>query len=185
MIICLVLAVILSMDSLGIGLAYGIKNIVVSHKVRLIFSIASLILSAIAVEFSSFVTVLLIPESITDIISALIFFVLGGYMLLSCVKQDMNYGDIDNSKNIDLKEAVCIGIAISLDSAAVGLGLGTSSIGRVVYLFPILIFIMQYIFISLGIFAGNKVKDIKKTEKRWITAFPGIILIILAILQLI
>lgn len=184
MIICLVLAVILSMDSLGIGLAYGMKNIRVSHKVRLIFSLASLILSAIAVELSSLVTALLIPQNITNIISALIFFVMGAYMLLSCIKEDMNYGDLDNSKNIDIKEALCIGIAVSLDSAAVGLGLGTSSAGRAVYLFPILIFIMQYIFLSIGIFAGGKVLNTKKIEKRWVTAFPGIILIILSILQL-
>lgn len=52
MLFCFLLAFILSFDSLGIGVAYGVKNIYVPKTIRLIISLASFTLSFISTAVS-------------------------------------------------------------------------------------------------------------------------------------
>lgn len=180
MLFCFLLAFVLSADSLGIGVAYGVKNIYVSRGIRLIISLASLILSAASALISYFAITVIFSPFISDVIGAIIFFILGIYMLISLNEPELSYGDTDRSMNIDRREAVCIGVAVSIDSFAAGLGLGRN----VSPWFPIAIFCMQYVLLSAGILIGTKVKKIPKINEKYLTAIPGIILIILGLLRL-
>ena len=115
MLFCFLLAFILSFDSLGIGVAYGVKNIYVPKTIRLIISLASFTLSFISTAVSRLAISVIFSPFVSDLIGAIIFFVIGIYMLLSLNKSDLSFGDTDNSLDIDRKEALCIGIAVSMD----------------------------------------------------------------------
>ncbi len=180
MLFCFLLAFILSFDSLGIGVAYGVKNIYVPKTIRLIISLASFTLSFISTAVSRLAISVIFSPFVSDLIGAIIFFVIGIYMLLSLNKSDLSFGDTDNSLDIDRKEALCIGIAVSMDSSATGLGLGTNAS----FWFPVAIFCMQYLMLSLGIFLGGTVKKFPKINDKFLTAIPGIILITLGLLRL-
>lgn len=180
MLFCFLLAFILSFDSLGIGVAYGVKNIYVPKTIRLIISLASFTLSFISTAVSRLAISVIFSPFVSDLIGAIIFFVIGIYMLLSLNKSDLSFGDTDNSLDIDRKEALCIGIAVSMDSSATGLGLGTNAS----FWFPVAIFCMQYLMLSPGIFLGGTVKKFPKINDKFLTAIPGIILITLGLLRL-
>ena len=81
MLFCFLLAFILSFDSLGIGVAYGVKKIYVPKTIRLIISLASFTLSFISTAVSRLAISVIFSPFVSDLIGAIIFFVIGIYML--------------------------------------------------------------------------------------------------------
>lgn len=90
--------------------------------------------------------------------------------------------DLDNSKKIDIKESIYLGITLSIDSFCIGIGssiLGISSI-----LFPILVSVFQIIFLSLGrLFAIKVGQNTKIPDNTW-NLVSGILLIFIGISKL-
>lgn len=87
--------------------------------------------------------------------------------------------DLDNSKKIDIKESIYLGITLSIDSFCIGIGssiLGISSI-----LFPILVSVFQIIFLSIGrLFAIRVGQSTKIPDNTW-NLVSGILLIFIGI----
>ncbi len=87
--------------------------------------------------------------------------------------------DLDNSKKIDIKESIYLGITLSIDSFCIGIGgsiLGISSI-----LFPILVSVFQLLFLSLGrLFATKVGQNAKIPDNTW-NLVSGILLIFIGI----
>lgn len=87
--------------------------------------------------------------------------------------------DLDNSKKIDIKESIYLGITLSIDSFCIGIGgsiLGISSI-----LFPILVSVFQLLFLSLGrLFAAKVGQNAKIPDNTW-NLVSGILLIFIGI----
>ena len=90
--------------------------------------------------------------------------------------------DLDNSKKIDIKESIYLGITLSIDSFCIGIGssiLGISSI-----LFPILVSVFQIIFLSIGrLFAIRVGQTTKIPDNTW-NLVSGILLIFIGISKL-
>lgn len=90
--------------------------------------------------------------------------------------------DLDNSKKIDIKESIYLGVTLSIDSFCIGIGssiLGISSV-----LFPILVSVFQIIFLSLGrLFAIKVDQNTKIPDNTW-NLVSGILLIFIGISKL-
>ena len=147
---CFILAISSSIDSLGIGVTYGIKDKKISFSSTIILFIISLLVSFISVFFGKILLDFL-PEFITELIG---FFVIVKSFF---EKKSGNQNDFDfnNSNLIDPKESVFLGFALSLDNFCIGIS--SSLIGSSYILFPILISVFQFMFLRVGILIGKKV----------------------------
>ncbi len=202
-------AVALSIDAFAIGLSYGIKDIKFSKAVIFIISFVSVCILAVSMLLGNILETFL-SNNLAAIISFLILLGLGcSFLLEGYVKQlaakkrrmnedelaritiskwgivvnilvDCDEKDTDEIKNITYKEAVYLGIALSLDSLGVGFG---SAIGNVNFLQVICFsFLFTVIAMPFGIFLGKKFQLYSENIRTlWIS---GTILIILGISKL-
>jgi putative sporulation protein YtaF len=83
--------------------------------------------------------------------------------------------DKNNSHNIEFKESIILGIALSINN--VGLGIGVSIIGLNPYLSSILSIIFSLIFIQAGFYIGDSF--LSSLFKRYATLISGIIIVFL------
>jgi len=89
--------------------------------------------------------------------------------------------DFDKSKRIDPLEAIYMGLALSVDS--IGVGIGIATVGAGTYLIPIATGLFQFIFLCLGGFLGTKFLMFKNINSKIWLIISGLILILLAILR--
>ena len=87
--------------------------------------------------------------------------------------------DLDSSKNIDWKEALYLGIALSIDSICIGIC--SSVIGYNSFMFPILVAIFQLTFLSIGRFLGEKISSVSTIPENIWNVLSGVLLICIAI----
>ena len=93
-----------------------------------------------------------------------------------------NYSDFDNSKKIDSKEAIFLGLALSLDSLCIGTGSSIIGIGSSV--FPLFTSVVQLFLLQVGNFLGKKIKCINKIPDNIWSILSSILLICIGILKL-
>ena len=91
--------------------------------------------------------------------------------------------DFDSSCKIDTKEAIYLGIALSIDSFCIGIG--SSILGANSLLFPILVALFQFIFLSIGTAFGKKINKVSKIPNNIWNLISGILLIIIGISRII
>ncbi len=201
--ILLVLA--LSLDAFVASIAYGTNKIKIPFISVAIINIACSSVLAFSLFLGSIVKKI-IPVNITSVFSFLILLVLGVfYLFQSLIKAyiakpsnqnkevqlkmsdliiniyvDEISADLDNSKDLNPKEAIYLAIALSLDSLAVGFG---SSLGNINYIQVILVSLFWGMMaIWLGVFIGKKFAEKLNINISWLS---GVLLMILAIKNLI
>ena len=89
--------------------------------------------------------------------------------------------DLDKSNLIDGKEAVFLGVALSLDSFAIGISSGILGIHSL--LFPILVSVFQLLFISFGNSIGYFLNNFNKIPEYIWSIISGILLIVIGIVK--
>ena len=210
----LFLAISSSIDSLGIGITYGIRNTKISNLAKFILFIISFIVSFFAVYFGDFLKDLL-PDNIANYIGSFLLVLLGGFVLFQALRKnivkdnkiyeevfsepkiyrffikflgitiqiikDPISSDLDKSNLIDGKEAIFLGVALSLDSFAIGISSGI--LGMHSLFFPILVSIFQLLFISLGNSIGYLLNSSNKIPEYIWSIISGILLIIIGIFK--
>lgn len=100
---------------------------------------------------------------------------------IKIIKNPIN-SDLDHSKTIDSKEAIFLGLALSLDSFCIGIG--ASIIGISYTIFPFLIATFQLIFLSLGNLFGRKIYKLSSLPDNTWSIVSGIILIFIGIIKI-
>lgn len=90
-------------------------------------------------------------------------------------------GDMDRSGIIDIREAVLLGTALSID--AVGAGIGSALSGLTGFYIPLSVGACQLLFLSFGLAAGRRL-PIRNRHGRAAAVLPGIFLIALSTLRL-
>ena len=195
----ILLAFSASLDSLIIGIAYGIK------KIRIKFSINIII--ALIVTLGTFLSMLLgailgnfIPGYICNYIGAILLIAVGIWMTIDYYKDQkslssdttdsddinndlidsLNYdeiltknktADIDGSGNIELKEAVSLALALSINNFALGIPLTTAF----TFIFSVLILI-------IGFKIGNSF--LSKIFGKYSGLLSALIIILMGVFQL-
>ncbi|WHH57708.1 sporulation membrane protein YtaF [Petroclostridium sp. X23] len=204
----LLLALSLSLDSFGIGISYGIKKIKVAKTALLIITMMSL--GALSCSWLLGQAILsIVSIHTTKILSALLLMSLGIFVFIQAffdalfpaseeeklikkikikplsivvnIIREPSSSDIDHSGVIDIREAVYIGAALSIDSISVGIAAAAFQIN----LASIVIFtaVLNIILLKIGELIGKKFGNLVSQDK--LKFASGTIIFILGILKLI
>ena len=206
------LAVSLSIDSLGIGITYGLKSTRIPIHSKMILFMISFLITLVAIKIGRILSYFL-PEFICKLIGSILLCVMGIYIIYQAfhksdtpkkcqlntsnvkahkfiikslgltieIIRNPNSSDFDHSNTIDSKEAIYLGLAMSMDSLCSGIGfsmLGTSSI-----VFPVFVASFQMIFLSLGNFFGKKLNTISKLPDQIWSIVSGVLLFYIGIFK--
>lgn len=192
-----------NLDSIGVGLSYGVRKIHISRAAVLIIAVFSVICSFLALLFGSFLGDFFSAEQGKVLGDGVLFF-LGLWILLSVFKKDSptkaisktfsiktlgitisimrdpSLCDFDASSRIDGKESIYLALALSLDSIAISIGAGIS--GLIHWYLPLLIGVSQFVFLETGRFLGGKLTGMFKISNKVWTFLAGLALVFLAII---
>lgn len=179
---CILLALSVSIDSLGIGITYGIKNTRISKISNIILFAISFCSTCGSVFLGHYVAILFSPTFSTFLGSSFLI-VLGVYNIYKILNEPPIDYDIDHSNDIDRKEAIFLGLALSIDSVCVGIGCGIIGINDLIL--PILVAIFQLIFLNCGNFVAKNIIAKINIPENILTIFSGIVLILVGILRIV
>ena len=175
----ILLSISSSIDSLGIGITYGLK------KIKL-FKIAKIILFAVSIIvtfFSGFISFILkntLSTNVCEFIGSVILLCMGIFIIIQTNDKELSF-DFDNSNDISYKEALLLGFALSLDSFCIGIC--GSAMGINIYFFSILVAILQYIFLSIGNYLGIHLVKFQKIPQSTWSKISGILLILIGLIK--
>lgn len=209
---CFILALSVSIDSLSIGITYGLKDTKISYIGKVTLFITSFIISIISIWFGDNIKNIF-PDIITKMIGTFILIFMGIFIIYQSVcknnlknneiksnSEEKIYSffikflgitikiiknpissDFDNSKKIDGKEALFLGLALSLDAFCVGIGSGIIGINS--FIFPFLTSLFQLIFLNTGILFGKKINSLSKLPDNIWSIISGTLLILIGIIK--
>ncbi|MCR3758982.1 sporulation membrane protein YtaF [Clostridium felsineum] len=183
-------AIIINLDNFIVGVAYGIRKVKITFVINFIIASMSFILTLISMVLGKFLYCFL-PKSISNIMGSVILSIMGLYYILSfLVKKFRNKkdgildspekADVDNSGDINVKESITLGLALSLNN--IGIGAGASMLGINMYEAATSIFIFSMVSIPLGYIVGSKY--FYKLFGDYGELISGVIILLLAIYQL-
>lgn len=197
----ILLAFSASLDSLIIGIAYGIKNIKIKLFINIIIAsivtlgtFLSMIIGTILIKF--------LPVYICTYIGSTLLIIIGLWMTLDYFKEQknlninnkdliesLNYDEIlynnktadaNGSGNIELKEALSLSIALSINNFALGIGASISGISLPLTI--IFTFIFSILILIIGLKIGNSF--LSKIFGKYSSLLASVIIIIMGIVQL-
>lgn len=208
----ILLALSLSIDSIGIGITYGLRNTRIPFFSKLILFFISVFFTTISLMIGNLITNFL-PDYIANLIGSFILIFIGIWILFqifhktSSNKCNVNLNepkiyslfikflgitiqiikepkssDLDDSKIIDPKEALFLGIALSIDSISVSIGSGITGLNF--FGFPILVASFHMLFLFFGKFLGHQINGIQKIPENICNIISGFLLIIIGITRL-
>lgn len=172
--IILIVAVSLSMDAFSLSLAYGTLNLENKYikKLSMIVGIYHFMMPLFGVLMGTFILKVL-PMDPNFIVFIVLFFI-GCQMVLESFKEE------EPVKKMSSFEMLLFGLAVSIDSFSVGIGL--KMLTSYYLLCAILFALTSFIFTFLGLHLGKKVhQKLGKVA----TLIGGIVLMILGIVYLI
>lgn len=187
----ILLAISSSIDSLGIGITYGIKNTKILLIGKIILFIISITITYLSIYLGNFIQTIF-PNFLTILIGNYILIFMGIYICFEALKSKNNFSnifndpissDLDNSKIIDPKESLFLAIALSLDSFCIGIGGSITEIN--LNLFPILVSMFQLVFLSIGTHLGIHINKFYKFPQNICSIISGLLLISIGILKLV
>lgn len=168
-----VIAVSLSMDAFSLSLAYGTLNLEKKYikKLSTIVGLYHFIMPLIGLTIGN-ILIEILPLN-TNIIVCIVLTLIGIEMIIDTFKKE------EEIKIMSLKELLLFGLAVSLDSFSVGIGLKAITENKVlaVSIFSISSFIFTYIGLILGKKINNLIGKIS-------TILGGLTLIIIGIIYI-
>lgn len=204
----LVLALSSSIDSLGIGITYGIKNTKISYMGRVVLFVISFSISILAIWFGDVIKNIF-SDFATKLMGNIILIAMGGFICFQAIhKKEIKHkinkkdekiyhffidflgitikiiknpssSDLDSSNSIDSKEALFLGVALSLDCFCIGIG--GSMIGVSPLLFPLFISVFQLVFLNMGHILGKKLYQLSDLPDNTWSVISGILLIFIGL----
>lgn len=210
----LLLAISSSIDSLGIGITYGIKNTNISYLGKIILFFIAFLISFISLAFGNII-INVFPSLFSKLLGSFILILLGSFIIFQAINNNTKKSpkiqsnssekvysffikflgitikiirnpissDLDNSKNIDAKEALFLGLALSLDSF--GISICGSIIGMHLFIFPLLISVFQLLFLNIGCLLGKRLHKLNALPNNVWSIISGSLLILISIIKLI
>ena len=193
MLLCLLLAISLSVDAFSTGIAYGLRQIQFPLLSRFCIALETFLLLTLFLLAGSFFATLF-PVHLAEYIATLFLFCFGLWLCLQCcIKpkesktdflsflQQPSRCDKNHSAILEPKEALLLGFVLSAD--ACGVGISVSVGGFSVFFLPFFASVTQILFLSLGTFCGNHLQGATKCKEEYATLFSGSILICIALFR--
>lgn len=202
----IILAISTSIDSLGIGITYGLKDTKITYLSMLILCIISILITTFSIFIGNSLQKFLSPF-FANLLGAMILICMGGMILfqifaspkqkkitdkpkvhqlfirflgitIQIIRNPIS-SDLDHSKQIDSKEAFYLAIALSMDS--IGIGIGSSIMGINFFFFPLLVALFQILFLSIGKLFGSRIKKMSHLPEYIWNFVSGILLIFIGV----
>ena len=158
-------------DSFIIAFNYGIKKVIISNSSNFFISILCLCGTLISMLIGKTLGGL-VSVHVADIIGSTVLVGLAVYMLYKSLHsdgkeehqytQDPSIVDKDDSKVIELRESLLIGIFLSINNMGMGIGAGIA--GMPVSITPVICAAASFIFIKTGCVFGRHITS-KKLSK--------------------
>jgi len=138
------LAIATSIDSLGVGVAYGLNGTRVRFSAHVCICIVMLAITWSSVAAGNTISRYL-PDTVTNLLSAAFFVGVGLWILVPAIRKrraksnapdsvhtptvtdvliDPQLADRDSSRDIDIREALLLGVALSLNNIGGGISAG-------------------------------------------------------------
>lgn len=177
---CILLALSVSIDSLGIGISYGLKKTKISSLSNIILFAISFCITCGSIFLGHYISALFSP-TFSTILGSSFLIILGVYNIYKSINKPPTDYDIDHSNNIDAKEALFLGLALSIDSACVGIGSGIIGINDIVL--PFLVASFQLVFLNCGNLVASNIAKYINVSERALSIFSSIILILVGVFR--
>lgn len=177
---CILLALSVSIDSLSIGISYGIKKTKINSMSNIILFAISFCITCGSIFLGYYISALFSPTAST-ILGSSFLVILGIYNIYKTINKPLTDYDIDHSNNIDAKEAIFLGLALSIDSACVGIGSGIIGINDI--FLPFLVASFQLVFLNCGNLVANSIAKYVNVSEYALSILSSIILILVGIFR--
>lgn len=178
---CIFLALSASIDALGLGITYGIKNTKMSKAGNLIIFATLFCLSSFAVLVGHYISILFSP-TFSVLLGSSLLILLGIYNIYKAKNNVSTNFDTDNSNYIDSKEAFMLGLAVAVDASCVSLGSGMIGLGSLIL--PIFMAIFHTFFVNCGNWVASTIVKKLKISNKFLSILSGIILIFIGFLRI-
>ena len=206
--LALIISVASSVDSLVAGFAYGVEKIKIKPHSIIVINLISVGVLGLTLTLSTLLGGV-INSYIAVAVSSAMLIIIGLFKISESIIRNLtknkniekNYNfsifslqfmlkiynspadaDIDNSKELSIKETVALAIALSLDNVAVGLSAGLNVQGYTTILIIVpLALATSILFLVVGKVVGAKVAKKIKLNLSWVS---GILLIGLAVFNM-
>lgn len=190
-------ALALSLDSLGVGIAYGLQKIKISPVAQAVICICSAAVLMVSMLLGQLLTTVIAVETV-KILGAGLLIGLGTFSLIKSlldvlpkagesifrchinslgiviqVLKEPASADADRSGVITGREAFLLGLALALDSC--GAGIAAALLGLQTLATSVCVGLGAFVFISLGQQIGQRLGESQKYRK--IALVPGVILL--------
>lgn len=197
------LSAALSIDGLSIGASCGLGRIRIPLRSRLIITAVTVIVTGAAVAAGCLLGGF-IPELAGKLTGAVLLFAIGAFMIFGELRKKTERTeknkqgilsasarliaspqecDPDESRNIDDREALVIGIALSADSFAAGISAGIG--GAEAFFVPVMCTAFQLLFMLLGEKGAAGLRNYIPHNGKIIGIIAGAILIVTAALKIV
>ena len=144
----LLLALSVSLDVLGIGVAYAVSGIRTPWNTRLVISVINMFLTFGFILLGQNLG-MMIPGIWFQIAGGGILLLLGARTLWNALGENKTADyDRDDSHTLDPYEGIMLGLTLALDGACAGLGI--CDMGAAAWLFPVLTGSASLAFLSMG-----------------------------------
>lgn len=171
--IILLLAVSVSLDVLGISVAYALSGIRIPWNTRIVISAINMVLT-FGFMFLGRELGMLVPELWFRIAGGGILVFLGSRTLWNALGENATADyDRDDSHSLEPYEGIVLGLTLALDGACAGLGI--CDMRAAVFLFPVLTGGASLLFLSAG--AGIR------CDLRRLNGIAGTVLVILGAIR--
>lgn len=158
-------------DSFIIAFNYGVKKVIISNSSNFFISILCLCGTLVSM-FIGKTLGSLVSIHVADIIGSAVLVILAVYMLYNALKsdsgEDQTYTrnpsavDKDDSKVIELRESLLIGILLSVNNMGMGIGAGIA--GMPVSITPVICAAASFLFIKAGCVCGRHITSVKLSK---------------------
>lgn len=177
-----ILAITLSIDAFGIGVAYTIKGVIIPLQSKILVGFISAAImwgAALTGEFM----LRFLPEWCAKYLGIFILFLMGAIFIRNslCTESTQTY-DLDASKRIELLEGILLAIALSADSISVGVAAAT--LGLSWFFLGIMVGFLQMIFLWVGNIVIKRGSRLKCLDCRLSGMLSGAMLILIGLLRL-
>ncbi|MDF2567866.1 MAG: sporulation protein [Oscillospiraceae bacterium] len=195
----MILVLVLCLDAFAVSVAYGVNKIKFTIASTLVISLVGTSFLGISL-FAANIIGQFVPGDVCKWAGFIILFMIGftdffqgsikSYLRSKTnYKKDMKFkfcdikfavavyldetkADADNSKQLSVKEAFYLAVALSIDSLAIGFGSGLAQIS--IWETLIFCFILNFVAIWFGFFIGQHISKASKIDLYWLS---GLILI--------
>ncbi len=178
---CILLALSVSIDSLTIGISYGLKKTKINNISNIILFAISFCITCGSIFLGHYISALFSPI-LSTILGSSFLIILGIYNIYKSLNTTLTDYDIDHSNNIDAHESIFLGLALSIDSICVGIGSGIIGLNDIIL--PFLVATFQLAFLNCGNSISQKIVKYLNVSEPALSIFSSVILIIVGMLRI-